>query len=488
MRPRARRASLVLCAAALFVATRVVLHLSGDPFFDPDSYKYLSGADSLLQGRGLPPLFTSVAVTGGALHVMPGYAWFIYPLWRITGGISLEAVVIAQSVISFLGFLALAHLFALWIGTGAAVFVFVVLCLSPSVAWLERMLMPDTMVAPLFMMAVWCAVLGAPARERPLRAAAGALGAGLLMSFEILMRTSSQVYTVFPPLLALQTRSDRGATVMWLLVYVLGLGVPLIPWMQHNQDVHGVFAIARSTGRNLYLSAAWGGTLDRARAQEELGLPVREGSRAAFAIADAAFGKAVEDTGSIAAADSELRARALDAYRSKDLSSLTAERLAIFSALFVPNSGVGVSLSPLRSQRDWYLANTTAGPEVRRRLEQRFDYAFSPQFVAAAERRGPRSESARRLYIGAIDYLTLDGLALLVLYAMSIVTIYWRSLSRWRILIAVAAPPAAFLVSYMFFGMPLYRYQTGLHPFMLAAVAAALVPLVGRVSRWRSGG
>ena len=48
MRPRARRWLLVLAAAALFVATRVVLHLSGDPFFDPDSYKYLSGADSLL--------------------------------------------------------------------------------------------------------------------------------------------------------------------------------------------------------------------------------------------------------------------------------------------------------------------------------------------------------------------------------------------------------------------------------------------------------
>ena len=56
---------LVLAAAALFVATRVVLHLSGDPFFDPDSYKYLSGADSLLRGRGLSPLFD---ILGGTYH------------------------------------------------------------------------------------------------------------------------------------------------------------------------------------------------------------------------------------------------------------------------------------------------------------------------------------------------------------------------------------------------------------------------------------
>src|SRR6185295_8920376 len=48
----------VLFLAAVFTFTRAVVHLSGSPYFDPDTYKYLAGADSLLAGKGLPHLFT----------------------------------------------------------------------------------------------------------------------------------------------------------------------------------------------------------------------------------------------------------------------------------------------------------------------------------------------------------------------------------------------------------------------------------------------
>ena len=39
---------------------------------------------------------------------------------------------------------------------------------------------------------------------------------------------------------------------------------------------------------------------------------------------------------------------------------------------------------------------------------------------------------------------------------------------------------------FVFFGAPLYRYQAGLHPFMLATFVAALIPLLSRAPRRRS--
>ncbi len=489
MRQDSRRRLLLGLGIGFFLATRVILLLSADPFYDPDSYKYLSGADSLGQGKGLSPLFTKVAVTGGALHAMPGYAWFVHAVWTLTGGVRLEAVTVAQSLIALTGYLCLAHLFTQWAGLGAGIIVFAVLCLSPSLGWLEQTLMPDALAAPLFMIALWAAFMGAPAADQPRRCAAAALGAGLLMSFEVLLRTSSQVYVPFPPLLAVQTRSEKASAVlMWLLLYTAGFLVPLVPWALHNGRAHDVYAVSHSTGRNLYFSAAWAGTVDRDRARRELGLPPIEGPRAAYSLTDAELDRALRATGSLVAADDRLRDLAFKAYASKDFATLAAERLSILSGLFVNDNSTGVSLSPLQTRRDWYLDNPTAAPGVRQKLENRFQYTFSQEFVAAAAKRGKHDERARWLHVLAIDNLTLDGVALLVVYAISIVLIYRRSLARWPILLAVAAPPAAFLVTYTFFGAPLYRYQAGLHPFMLATFVAAVIPFITRQPRRQSAG
>jgi hypothetical protein len=476
-----RRRHLVVLGALFFLATRIVVYSSAEPFFDPDSYKYLSGADSLRQGHGLSPLFTTVAVTGGALHAMPGYAWFVYAIWTVCDGVNLHAVTVVQSVIALMGYLCLAHLFTRWAGLGAGVMVFIVLSLSPSLAWLERTLMPDAIAAPLLLIALWAAFMGAPAAEPPRRSAAAALGAGLLMSFEVLLRTSSQVYVPFPPLLAVQTRSEKASAVaVWLLLYIVGLVVPLVPWILHNDRAHHVYGMSHSTGRNMYFSAAWAGTIDRDRARQELGLPPIAGPRAAYSLTDAQLDRALRASGSLPVADDRLRELAVEAYRNKSLSDLAAERLSILSGLFVDDAESGVSLSPLQTHRDWYLENPTSAMGVRQKLEKRFQYTFSPEFVRAASERRKPNELARRLHVLAIDNLTLDGVALLVLYALSIVIIYRRSLSRWPILLAVAAPPSAFLVTYAFFGAPLYRYQAGLHPFMLAAFVASVVPFLTR--------
>jgi hypothetical protein len=177
----------VLLFAAVFALTRVVVHLSGSPYFDPDTYKYLAGADSLVAGKGLPRLFTDLPLNGAALHVVPGYSFLAYAIWKV-GGISLQSLAVVQSVVSFAGFLAFAHLIARWIGCKTAIAVFIALSVSPSIAWLEHSLMPDSIAAPLLMIALWAAAWGSPSSSSFARRTAAPLLAGLIIGFEILLR------------------------------------------------------------------------------------------------------------------------------------------------------------------------------------------------------------------------------------------------------------------------------------------------------------
>jgi len=475
-----------VAGVALFVATRILLDRAAEPFFDPDSYKYLAGADALRAGTGLPAVFTTLAVTGGALQAVPGYAWFAWLVWLLTGGISLRALTIVQSAIALVGFFALAHLFARWMGLMAAAAVFTVLCLSPSVAWLEHSLLPDALAAPLYMIAAWLSFTVGPTGKNPSRGVAGAVGAGVVMAAEILLRTSSQVYAIFPPLIVLQARAGRSSTATWIGVYVLALALPLVPAAVHNHRAHGVYAVSKSTGRNLYFNAAWAGTIDRDREQEELGVSVAPGPRGAYALSEAALARALRENGSLPDADAALRARAVAAYARRGLVGTATDRLRVLAGLFAHDEAIAAKMMPLQPFREWYLGNSNARPDIRRRMEKRFQHQFSPEFEAAAEYRAPASDRARAIYSRAVDLFTLDGTSLLIIYALSIVTIYWRSLARWQILLVVAAPPAAFLVVYTFFGTPLYRYQAGLHPLMLATFVAALVPLLTREPRRRS--
>jgi hypothetical protein len=253
---------VVLALAAVFAITRIIVHLSGTPYFDPDTYKYLAGADSLLHGHGLPRLFTDLPLNGAALHVVPGYSYLAYAVWRAEG-IDFHGIALVQSVISFVGFLAFAHLIARWIGRKTAIAVFVVLSLSPSIAWLEHSLMPDSIAAPLLMIALWAAAWGSPSSPKFLRRAVAPLVAGLVIGFEVLMRTSSQAYALIPLGLALCARGTPGRTLVWTAIYFLGMAAPLAPWVLQNYEHHGVYAVAASSGRTLYFNAAWSGTLDR---------------------------------------------------------------------------------------------------------------------------------------------------------------------------------------------------------------------------------
>ena len=85
-----------------------------------------------------------------------------------------------------------------------------------------------------------------------------------------------------------------------------------------------------------------------------------------------------------------------------------------------------------------------------------------------------------------IRALTFDGLALLAVYLVSIPALFWLGPPRWLALWAFAAPPLAYLAMYLVLGAPLYRYQVGLHPFMLATIALA-AGVVVRGLRRRAG-
>jgi hypothetical protein len=463
----------VLLFAAVFALTRIVVHLSGSPYFDPDTYKYLAGADSLLAGKGLPRLFIDLPLNGAALHVVPGYSFLTYAVWSV-GGISIQALAVVQSLISFAGFLAFAHLIARWIGRKTAVAVFVALCLSPSIAWLEHSLMPDSIAAPLLMIALWAAAWGSPSWPGVPRRAAAAFLAGAIIGFEVLMRTSSQAYFFLPLGLALCARSALGRTLVWTALYLAGAALPLAPWVLQNHEKHGVYAIAVSSGRNLYFNAAWSGTLDRASELAKYGIKQAPTPRSSYALADAALQRQLASGLSLRKADRKLGEAAWKAYEAKPWQQVARDRVAIVRDLFVASDEPGhEAMSPLGKAPEWYLANRNSSSEVRQMLEQRFQYRFSDAYTAAVAKRVAPDKHARKLFMEWIRLLSFDGRPLVVAFAFSAVLLFVRSPIRFPLAWTFIAPPLAFIAAFAFFGAPLYRYQAGLHPFMLTAVVAA---------------
>src|SRR6185369_3896345 len=134
----------------IFIATRAALHFGVTPFVDGDSYKYLGGADALWAGNELPPLFRDLATTGGGLHAVPGYAWFIEAIWTICRRVTLPEILIAQSMVSLAGMLAAADVARRCAGRGAALALLAILVTAPTIAWLEHLVMPDLLAVPLY--------------------------------------------------------------------------------------------------------------------------------------------------------------------------------------------------------------------------------------------------------------------------------------------------------------------------------------------------
>jgi hypothetical protein len=332
--------------------------------------------------------------------------------------------------------------------------------------------MPDAIAAPLLMIAFWSAIVSTSSLER-VRRVSGVLGAGLLLGAEVLLRTSSQVYVPLPWLLGTE-RTPLRQKIGWTLLFVVGVLAPLSPWMMQNYEKHGAFAPAASMGRNFYFNAAYSGTLDRGKELAKYGIKQPNVPHSAYELADRALQAQIAAGKSIVEADKNLGHIALEAYKSGDPMTLARQRLAIAWGLFVPSSEAGPeTLTPLKQHRDWYLSNLSSTSQVREMLQQRFRYTFSDEFVQTAAKRPPPAPWARELYVKWIDFLSLDGGLLISLYLLGAAVILLRSRVRRRLFVALVLPPALFIVVFSFVQAPLYRYQVGLHPFMLATIVAA---------------
>jgi hypothetical protein len=133
----------VAILVAAFVGTRVALFFDVAPILDADTFKYLGAADSLWNGNGWPPVFVRMHEGGGALHAVPGYTWFLLAIWTLAGTPVLSAVAAAQAALSLASLAAMLDLTRHWVGRGAMIPVAALVAASPSLAFLDHMMMPE---------------------------------------------------------------------------------------------------------------------------------------------------------------------------------------------------------------------------------------------------------------------------------------------------------------------------------------------------------
>jgi hypothetical protein len=456
-----------------FVLTRALLHFRLPPFFSFDTYKYLGGADTSWAGSPLPPVFESLPVTGGALHAVPGYSWYLESLWQLSGGGALRAPLVVQSIISLLAFLLVADLVRQWAGRGAALAVFCLLVASPSIAALDQTLMPDALAAPLLLIASWIAIRLGPGRERTGSVAAGGVSAGVLMGCGVLLRTSSQAFVPIPAILALFGQASARRKVAWIGLYALAVAAPLLPRMQHNHEVHGTFRLATSTGRNAYFSALVSETADRAAVGQALGIPGPWYVNSSFEMSDRTFQGLLAGR-SIPEADAAMLGLTVRAWAQNDLVSLARQRGALLVGLFTARGGPGVT-SLRGAGVDVALDNTDLTAKAQRRAERRFAHTFSPEVASALALSRPHDPAAALLFRLWCRWLALDGLPLLYVFLASVPALLLLGPARGLAFWCFVAPVLGYLGVYLLVGAPVYRYQVGLHPFMLIAIGMAVI-------------
>ncbi len=465
---------VVLAALAFFVASRLAVHFGLTPFFDGDSWKFLGGAEALRAGEPLPPLFRDLATIGGGLHAVPGYAWFMDVVWQLVGHVSLPAVLLTQSMVALVGYLAAADLARRWAGPWTGVALLVVLVTAPTLLWLEHLLMPDVLSTPLFWGSAWLVLQGNRRLEIP-----AALAAGLLMVGAVMLRTANDALVL--PLVALSLVVPRSPArhLRWASAFVLALALGLTPWLAHNHRVHGVARVAVSSGRHLFYSALWSDTISRARLAQELGMPGDDAIANAPELVTRVWRGLLAKGLTIPDADREMGRMAGAAYRDLDPWTILKQRSGLLAEFFVETEDRGGRVKPLRSAWDEVLANPAYSPGARRWAEGYFQHRFGAEIIAAQAEAAPEHGTVVELLRWWAILLTLDGplLAVLALVALpGLRNVRYPA----RAFLGFAVPALAALAAFAVFGLPRYRYQVGLHPFFLATV------VVGGPALWTS--
>lgn len=461
-----------------FGISRWLLQTQLAPSFDPDTYKYLSGAYALWQDQPLPAIFTTKTNIDGILHFVPGYSWFIAALWTVLGQASLWAVISAQSVISLLGYSVFSWLMAHWFGRWLGLSAWLILLSAPALAWLEHTVMPEALTVPLlFISIVICWVL--PPRNTTWPVFLGAILLGCIMAIEILLRTSSQAFIPVLPLLAYLLRQGHKPFILWLIGFAFGFGATLTPWMLHNYIEHQSFRVAASTGRNLYFSAVWSNTIDNEAYLAQHHLQGIAPIMVPYIITEHAFRQQLQTQPSIAKADAQMLSLALSAYQQHDLTTLLQHRWQIFQSLFDPAADTHNRLEALGPMTDYYLANLWASSEGQQWALHRFGAQLPDSFWQQLPPSQPDSAAAKGLVKQWIAVLLFDGMPLLRAYSIATLVLLFglRGLPRQLVSVTLILPPLLFMAAYSLMGAPLYRYQIELHPFMLLTVILALMHL-----------
>lgn len=462
-----------LAALAFFVVSRLVLHFGLAPFFEGDTYKYLGGADALWAGQPLPQLFQDLARVGGGLHAVPGYCLFLDLVWMLCGVINLRAVLVAQSLLALTGYLAGAALVRRWLGGAAGLVFFVVLVTAPTLAWLEHLLMPDILAIPLFLVPAW-AVVVAPRDGTAWRFTASGLLAGSSMAAEVLIRAANNLYVPVLLALAIVCCQSRKQLATWAAGFALAFVAGVFPWLLHNHREHGVWRLTQSTGRHVYFSALWSGSIDRAEKAAQVRLEGPGMQKQSQEIADRVFQRLLAGGRTIPDADSEMGREAIAAYRSLSYSTILAQRGAVILSLFVPSSETVERLAPLRASTDRVLQNSFYEAGWRDWTEGRLGHVYSRELVEAQARARADSNPARALVRAWMKTLTLDGAPLLALFLGTLGLVALAPRGRGEAFLVLIAPPAAFLAVFFVLGLPRYRYQVVLHPFLYGSIVVAL--------------
>ncbi|HXC52460.1 MAG TPA: hypothetical protein VN634_16375 [Candidatus Limnocylindrales bacterium] len=492
-RSKLARAALLVALAVLigaFGATRIAMYRTIPPILDADSYKYLAGADSLSAGSGWPPVFLKLHNGGGALHAVPGYAWFMLAIWKLAGVPVLSGVVLAQSLLSLVALGATIDLVRRWHGLAAAVMAAALLVSSPALAWIDQLLMPEAVGAAVLAIAIWLAAV-MPTTTIGGRTLAAAIGCGVLMSAAVLLRTSAQVFVPFPLLLAVlriaRARGSLRSIAGWTLVYAAAFAVPLLPWIAHNHAVHGRWVLSASTGRNLYFSGVWSNTIDRQAEMDKFHPGKDTDVESSYDLLDLRMQSFIDSGMDIADADAAMQRLALAGYRSAGLERYLAGRAAILAGLFEEES-FGRQNMTLYGHLDWYLTDGFGRDVMRNYLESRWKYHLSPALDQTL-REGHASHPGPHVWIHWwVRRLLFDDAPLAIAFLAATLVLLLAPRRNAPPLVAWVLPTFAYLFVYTIFGAPLYRYQATIHAPMLTVIAVAAGEFVSGLRRRAASG
>ncbi len=462
----------VLAAAGALVAG-IALALSTGPYFDVDTYKYLAAADAVVRGHPLPPLYRTLAATGGALHAVPGYGYFLAACWKLAGEVSLTIPLLLQCLIATGGAVAAGYLLVPNFGPWAVPVVTLAVAAAPPRLWSNLLVMPDALTAPLWFLLAAGIRAGTRRKAGTWMATALGLGAGCMAGAMILMRTSSQALLPALVAVALAERPRPRRLCVWGCGCALGLAAVLAPWALSNKEHHGYLVVSASTGRNLLLNALWAGTIERSKELAKLGVVRRPDFSSAYLIVDRRFAREVRRTRSIPAADRALQRYVIDAYRKAGWRRVAADRLRIAEGLFDPRSKAGSWLGGLDRLRAAGWANPRLSSRLLEQLGRRFGHRFSSEVTSAVRRAERRGARIPRWFDAWSRAATLENLPLLGSF---LVALTWLGVRRRIDAVtasAVLLPLACLWATVAVFGTPLYRFQIQLQPFMVSLLAAA---------------